>query len=377
VSYDRKLDQICPHLVVEESLFVGSDRVTVRPQRPISAFNSVRVRLNGETEVPSSGVDLPALAKGSKPGPFTISSTTNTLIVQVGNEAPQTVQIPVGKNLTPQQVSRLLNDRLRGAFTTVSKKHVCLNSVVKGPEGTLFIHTGSSLAPVLGFPVNRQWKGRSLVPGWSLVQDPNTLSDRPSRLIVFDRPLLGSLDYVEIDYATIQQECRRCGGIGIEYDWRDGRTGGGVAVIDESLLIQEVLKIVYTVRGSNPFHAWYGTSIIDSIGKKHRSILKNMIVAEINEAIRRWQDIKKQQESGRTGQEVTDKEFPFRLVGVNVQEDSSDPTVLAVTVTIQNRSGRSFSVERTLKVPEPEDLLGSTAQQGVFRNSLSGFTLLE
>jgi len=36
MSYDRQIDQVCTHMVVEEALFLFSDRRTVRPLRPIA-----------------------------------------------------------------------------------------------------------------------------------------------------------------------------------------------------------------------------------------------------------------------------------------------------------------------------------------------------
>jgi len=353
MSYDRLLDQVCPHLVSEEALFLLNDRQTVRPLRPISAINSVRVRVNGLIESPSSGVLLPAQATGTKAGPFNIKRGVNDqLVVQIDQRQSQTIVAPAGVQLSASQLADALNLQVRNAvFTATSKKQIRLTSLSKGLGASIIIRA-NSLGPTLGFVANRGWHGQTNVPGWSIVNDPNTLLDRPTRLIVYDSPLKGFQDYVEIDYTTLREECRRCGGQGIEQDWRYGVSGQVITAQNETLLLQELLKAIYTIQGSNPFHPWYGTQIIDSIGKKLSAagIVQNMIVSEIYEAFRRWQNIKRQQEED-VGQTVTDEEYPYRLTSVNLQQSTQDPTIIFVSATVQNRSSKPIQIERALRVP--------------------------
>ena len=80
MSYDRQLNQVCPHLVVEEYLLMRGDLQVATPLRPISSINSVIVRINGVTQVPSSGIDLPAQSTGSLRSPFTITPGVNDTI---------------------------------------------------------------------------------------------------------------------------------------------------------------------------------------------------------------------------------------------------------------------------------------------------------
>jgi hypothetical protein len=192
--------------------------------------------------------------------------------------------------------------------------------------------------------------------------------------LVFDSPLKASQSYVEISYTTIRQECRRCGGLGVENDWRYGKTGDTAQVRDEALLLQECLKAIYTVQGSNVFHAWYGSNIVNTIGRKLSSIglVQNMIVSDIQESFRRWQVVKKKQEE-EVGQVVSDAEYPFRLGGISLEQSQQDPTIIYVKVTVQNRSQLPIQIERGLKLPEPLDLMGSTVQQGVYRQSLTSY----
>jgi len=379
MSYDRQIDQVCTHMVVEEALFLFSDRRTVRPLRPIASAASVKVRINGLVEVPSYGHLIPALAKGSKQGLFDIQAGVNDqLVVSVNGADNLVLTAPSGAGLTAQQVADTLNRQsARTAFFKVYRKRLQLRTRREGPDATIFIQsTGSTLADTLGFPTNRGWRGQKVFPSWSLIRDPTTLSDQPVRYILFDDQIKGTQDYVELNYVTVRSECRRCLGLGVENDWRYGTTGEVAQVRDEALMLQEVLKAIYTVQGSNPFHRWYGSNIVNTVGRKLSSsgLIQNLIVSDINEAFRRWQTVKRKQEE-EVGQIVSDAEYPLRLVSVVLEQSRDDPTVVFVNSTVQNRSQQPIQIERGLKLPEPLDLLGSTAQQGVYRQSLSDFTL--
>lgn len=381
MSYDRQLDQVCSHLVVEEALFLASDRQTVRPLRPIGAISSVKCRVNGEVDVPSFGNYIPAVATGSKSGPYNIQGgVSDRLVVRVGNGAWQVLTLPSGNQITPTRVADTLNESVKGAyFTVTAMRQVRLSTSLGGSEATLFVQAaGSTAAAILGLPTNRSWRGQTVVPGWSIINDPNTVSTRPGRLMVFDTPLKGFQDYVELNYTTVREECRRCGGLGIENDWRYTSLGQVITVKNEDLLLQEMLKATYTVRGSNPFHTWYGTTIINSVGSKMSSsgIVQNMIVSDVYEAFRRWQSIKKQQEEN-VGQEVSDEEYPFRLQSVTLQQSDQDPTIIFVNATVQNRSNKPIQIERGLRTPLPLDLLGSTQQQSTFNATLPNYNLVE
>lgn len=377
MSYDRQLDQICTHRITEEALFLDASSTIATPLRPISSANSVEVRLNGALTVPSPGVYSAPNSLGSKEGPFTITPGVNDVFrIQVNNGPEQVVVIPGGVKIPAARVASLLTLGLKDVHFFVQGNRIGFQGDRQGPDGTLFIPASATLAPVLGIPTPRHWRGQVITPGWTLVNDPNTLNDRPTRLVVFDQSLKGFSDYVELNYATLQQECRRCGGTGVESDWVYGTTGEVIQVRDEALLIQEIQKLMYTVKETNSFHAWYGTSIMESIGRKMTTngIIQNQLVGDIYQAFGRWQSIKKQQEEN-VGQAVSDREFPFRLMAVNLQGSQRDPTVLFINITVQNRSSQPIQIERGIRLPQPFDLMGSTQAQGIYRQSLSQYTL--
>lgn len=371
MSYDRKLEQICPHLIVEEALLFNADRQTVRPLRPIASSMSVRVRFNGEVEVPSTGLQLPASAKGASPGTFNVRAGINdTLVLSVNGGRDQTVVAPSGNSISTKALCTALTPRVTGlVFKPTKRFQVQMVTATRGPAATILVKPGSTLAQTLGLVVGRVYRGQEVYPPWSLINDPNTLSDRPSRFVIFDRPIASASDFLEINYTTVRQECRRCGGVGIENDWQYTAAGTLVKVRKADLLSQEILKITYTEKGSNPFHPWYGTSLLDSIGKKltDQGLVQNMILSDLQDAFRRWQSIKKQQEED-LGQFVSDEEFPFRLLVVNLERDPNDPTIIYVNAMVQNRSSSPIQITRGLMLPVPFDIQGSTVKGALLRD---------
>lgn len=376
MSYDRQLDQVCPHLVVEEYLLMRGNLQVAAPLRPIASINSVVVRVNGVTQVPSTGIVIPAQSVGSLRAPFTIiPGVNNTIKLKVDTGAWQVVTIPGGVRISANQVALQLSTRATGIQFIATGNQVGFQTNLQGPASTVFIDSASPLATTLGIKTNRQYRGKTVFPGWSLVSNGSTLT--PSKLIVFDQPLRSDLNYLEVSYTTTRNECRRCGGLGVENDWRYGVTGDVTTVQDELLLIQEIQKIIYTVLGTNPFHTWYGTSIIETIGSKITigGVLQNKITSDIYTAFNRWQGIKKQQEE-KVPQFVSDEEYPFQLRSVTLEQSQQDPTVIFVTVVVVSRSFKPIEIVRGLKIPQPDNLLGSTQQQAILQG-LTNYKLVQ
>lgn len=372
MSYDRKLEQVCTHQVIEEALYLSEDRLTVRPLRPIASVNGVKVRYNRLLDVPITGVSVGAVGKGANPGLYDIQAGSNdTLILSVDGNPAQTLTVPAGNQLTTAQVAEALNFQTKNAvFNVTAKRQLMVTTRSKGPQSRLVIDPSSSVASTLGFTTGKTYRGQRVIPSWTLINDPNTLTDRPTRMIVFDERIEGTNDFFEINYTTIRQECRRCGGSGVENDWRYDSKGGVVKVRNTDLLLQEVVKITYTEKGSNPIHPWYGTGILEAVGQKlsEKGIIQNMIVSDVRDAFRRWQSVKKQQEED-VGQFVSDEEYPFQLLVVNLEQDSEDPTIIYVNATVQSRSSNPIQVTRGLRLPIPFDLLGSSVQDALLKEA--------
>lgn len=375
MSFDLQLEQRCPHLVVEELLTFNADRTTAIPFRPIASYDSVKVRLNGATEVPFDGVHTPAQGGGTREGPFKVTTANRVFSVSVHGGVVQTATLPLSSHMQTSEMARLLNTQLEGVTFYVDRSFLRFQSNLSGDDATIYVLSSSTLAATVGITANREYRGRRTIPGWSLVNDPNTLSDRPIKMVVFDEPLKGFQDIVEVNYTTVQQECRRCGGVGVENDWRYGSDGLAIEVRDEALLLQELQKAIFTQRGSNPFHAWYGSNILSSVGSKNSgsAFLQSIIVSDIQQTFNRWQSIKTKQEQ-QVGQFVSDEEFPFRLMNVGV-EQSEDPTVIFVNIEIRNRSLKPVNITRGIRFPY--NVLNETQAQGLIRQSLSDLTLVK
>lgn len=376
MSYDRLLDQVCPHMVAEEALFVSPlDRQTVVSMQPIASSQSVQVRYNGVMSVPPNGVQLSAQVTGSKSGPFNILKGSNdTLVVSVDQGSDQTIVVPATNQVDAVHLAALMNLQVQGMVFTTSGPSLGLKTASVGIGSSVFVRSSSTLAATLGITVNREYRGVQACPGWAIIVDPKSIPQNPIRLIVFDEPLKGFNDYVEIAYTTLQNRCRRCNGLGVENDWRYGTSGEVAQARDEALLIQEVEKLFFTVLGSNPFYSWYGTRITDSIGKKIAAggLVQNNILQDVYQAFSQWQSVKRQQED-KIGQFLTDEEYPYRLVSVTLNTANTDPTMVLLSATVQNRSQKQFQIDRGIVLPQPLDLLGSTPQVAQVQRALSGF----
>jgi hypothetical protein len=373
MSFDREIDQICPHMVVDETLFVDQTRQIVRPVKPIAGLGSINLRLNGLIDVPSTGVENPVLILTTGMAPFNITTSNNTLVVRVNQGQVQTVTLPSANKMPADKVAGYLNFGLTGvSFSVVNGTQLQMQSADTGYAASVWVDGASTIAKTIGLLPNHLYRGVNVLPGWVLVLDPQSLPQLPYRMIIFDNPLRSVGDFVELTYNTVQNQCRRCGGTGVEDDWRYGFNGDTGEVRDEALLIQEIQKIMFTVLGTNPFHTWYGTRLTETVGKRLTlgNFVQNLIISDINTAFTRWQSIKTQQQQ-TVGQFVSDAEFPYRLLSVDLQQSTQDPTVITVVVTIQNRSRQPIQISRGLKLPQPLDLLGSTQQQGLIRQSLT------
>ena len=138
MSYDRQLDQICEHRVVEETLYVNFDQRTIRPLRPIASMDSVIVRINGAMTVPTYGLYAPARIVGAKTEPFTVRSGVNDLLLlQVGAGAIQMLKMSPGVGLSAKHIADVLNLQASGVLFEAHDRHVAMRSVLEGRGATM------------------------------------------------------------------------------------------------------------------------------------------------------------------------------------------------------------------------------------------------
>lgn len=347
MSQDLKLKHKCPHYVVEEWLALEQDRQTLYFQQNPSS-SQVKLLWNRQ-EVPKQGLYSSVEVTSLIPEPYEIETGDNDVFaISVSGGSTQQVTLPVGRKVKTRNIVAALNEELEGVTASEVRGRVHLRADRQGPDVSLKLEGGSA-HETLGFEELRFYQTRTLIPGWSLVrrqddEDPN------ARKLVFNEPLPVLDDIFEVSYYTRRQVCRRCMALGIENDLKHSQDGQPVLAENQTLLLQEVEKIIFTIRGSHPFHEWYGTSILDLIGNKivgGGQIVEARLAAEISNAISRYRQIKEEQSRY---QPVSDAEFLQQVTEINVEQDSSDPTIFYVSIGLRSRSGEIEQVEDTLMV---------------------------
>jgi phage baseplate assembly protein W len=126
-------------------------------------------------------------------------------------------------------------------------------------------------------------------------------------------------------------------------------SNGDLATVENSeKLVQDVLKVVTTPIGSNPFFPWYGSPISKSlIGKAYdQNFVADIATTQLRASLETLQ--KMQLIQMRTDQMVTPQEQIAAIQDVLVRRDSIDPRNFLVTLTVLNKAFRSTQV--SLKV---------------------------
>lgn len=345
MAKDLKIKHVCPHFVVREWLGIEEDRKTLIPIRNASS-RDVTLHVNGH-EVPTSGFHAPVSFTGLRRGPYSIQkNVTDVLRFTVDQGTLQEVFLPTGSKVPLTSVVREINAQVRGVTASNDSNVLRLTTDSSGPQSSLYLQGGNGHEP-LGLADTRFYKGRTLTPSWSLVRNIDTV-DTLERFIRFDQKVVSTSDIWEVSYFTRRQECRRCSGLGIENDIRFDARGEVVLVTGIDLLAQEVEKITFTIRGSNIFYNWYGTSISDLIGTKiirGGTLIESQLLTEIGNTLEKFRSVKAQQ---ATLQPVTDQEYFSKIQSLSVLQDDVDPTVFRIRIDIQNAAQEVAQLTQTL-----------------------------
>jgi len=345
MAKDLLLKHVCPHFVVREWLAIESDRTIINTVRLPSSVR-VEVRANGII-IPNGGLTSPVSVASRNAEPFEITRNVNDELRFTVNEGSlQTVFLPTGQNVTTALIVEAINEQAQGLVAEESNRRIRLTTDTTGESTTLYLQGGSAHT-TLGFTSSRFYRGKTIFPAWNLTRRPNTV-DPLERRIEFANPVRTADDIFEVSYFTRRQECRRCSGLGIENDIRFDDRGDPIFVTGIDLLAQEVEKITFTIRGSNVFYNWYGTSITDLIGTKiirGGSLIETQLLTEISNTLERFRSVKTQQ-AGL--QPVGDQEFFQRVRNISVVQDPDDPTVFRIRIDIQNAADEVAQLQQNL-----------------------------
>ncbi len=369
MSFDFALENRCPHEVVFES--ASSDLVNgyVYFQRQPANQASISLFIDG-VNIPQSGlyssIELPIM----KSEPYKISAGVNDLLyIGIGNEIPRFIQLLTGTNLKAVDLAADLQRKIPNLSITARNKRVIFRlrsqfnaSNFRFPDPRWSDKTSSSPLTTrvisafshLGIIPGRVIVSKRIIPGWSLVQDSNSpiVTDKCIRL---NTPISNVQPLLQTSYTTIAQNCRRCFGSRIEFDY--AVTNGTYDTVTQTdLLNQEFDKFLFTKLGSHWRWSWLGSRLIDFIGGKSngtRSAVPAIINMDVSQAYKVYENIKHQQEQRYPFQRVSDAEMPSSLDAISVQTLPDDPTVAIVSISIRSRSRTVIPLSRVIGNPSP------------------------
>jgi hypothetical protein len=340
MSYDFRLDILCPHKVILEELVLTN----FQELRTISKLASSIVEVWVDSNlIPNDGLYSKATTAAKNTGVLQIVRDLNdTIEVSVDDGSMQTYIIKSGL-VTLYQIMSDLKKKMSGVDLTIQNNILRFSTQSRNKNSKLVWGSGSAHL-TLGLPNNRVYVSNEIVPSWNIVNDPISIE---SRMVYFNKPLKCSDSIIELTYYTSSDYCRRCNGLRIENDFIYNDLGEKVLVKEENLLLQELDKAIITIKNSNPFHLWIGTRIASLSGSKYLNVIKSEILSEITDTLSNLKDIKIQQAQI---QEVTPGEFPDVLQISKMNQLESDMTILEITIDVISRRGKQVSLNRYLKL---------------------------
>jgi hypothetical protein len=345
---------------------LSDDRVSLITRAPVSNSNSVRILVNDSLYVPPSGLESQATLF-SGPGPFRIrpcfglnGPDANSLTVST-SAGSATVNLPTGDFVTPNRILEFLRTSQVGLICLVQTKGNTLSFSDPNSSGrNSFVSVSGGAVPNLRF-TQYSSRGKVLYPPWRLVAREEVYPSSsgnvvlvPARYPQFVKPIPGNPDF-KVTYGSMPERCPRCQSSYVENDYRFNFAGDVVTIANEDLLYQACLKMVLTSKGSNPFHAGYGSNVMNRIGSKTTLATAASLKEDVVSALKKVQNL---QNGQRKYQQVTDKERLYRVLNVDVTP-SEDPTVFFISVVVSNGSGQPVSVNITYSAPGAVALAGS------------------
>lgn len=367
MSFDFRIAQPCPHLVVEDGAALSSDRMSLPTRAPIASNGVVRILANDEYFIPSGGLYSQAQITGATAGPFVIRDCDTTFTVTASTETAS-VSLPVGSAVEPNVIVRLLNAALSSVAVEVVSGHLVLTDTGSIGQSSRILVSGDA-AESLGFAGQRGARGAQVYPGWGLVDagpafsplaTSNNNASRAASALSFKYPRffepIRANPTFKVTYATDPRQCLRCRATFVENDYMFDLRGDHIVVDNANLLYQAALKILLTEIRSNPYHAWYGSSLKSRIGTKAVGAVTSEITASVQAALSNMQQLQGKQAKYQT---VTPDERLYSITSIRVTQDRNDPTVYQVDVVVQNASGQPVSLSIVFTTPGAVALVGT------------------
>jgi hypothetical protein len=335
---------------MEEPVALGDDRRSLGTRQPIASSGAVRILVNNEAYIPSTGLFSPALLTGSESGPFNLTTETNVLTVTNGTEA-QTVALPTGFRVKTDAIVLLFLRVLSTMAVENDNGHLVFTDASDVGLSSRITVTGTA-ADALGFTNQKSTRGRKLYPSWQLAAQDDTIRNL---FPMFTESIKNNPTF-KVTYTSPVERCLRCGGTFIENDFRYNLQGDPILIDNENLLYQAALKMMLTDKGSNPYHRWYGTGLRQRIGLKALSATAALVNEDIRNALGKMQKI---QAAQAKYQPVSLRERMNKVLAVDVLPHETDNTAFLVDVVVSNASGRPISLSIVFSVPGVVALMGS------------------
>jgi hypothetical protein len=371
VSREIQIGFPCPHLIIEEVVALGADKRSLNTRAAVASANSVRIMVNNEVYVPPAGLYSRAVLSGGR-GPYRIERCVGTKGPDGNLLTVTTSAGTVSINLTP--ASRISAKKLQRLLKLSTVNNIAALRVVNeaitfvdtnNVGGESFVRVSGDGATALGFQ-QRGARGSMLYPGWVLASKSDVL---PSALLVgripvaarypcFKKPVSKAANF-KVTYVAMPERCPRCQATYIENDYRFNAEGEVRTITNEDLLYQVCLKAILTIKGSNPYHTGYGSSIASRVGRKRTSSAATTLREDVIVALQSVQGL---QEGQRKFQQVTNRERLYRIEDVSVRPSADDPTTLFVGMAVTNGTNRPISLNIIYSAPGAIALAGSNGK---------------
>jgi phage baseplate assembly protein W len=344
MSKDIQLAHRCPHLTVEERVYLQTDRRSLPTLQPVGADSSVRIIANNDIVIPRFGLFNQAQLYSSQSGPYRIVTNETELVVQTASEQ-LSLSLTPGTRVETGTLVKELNTASEFILAENVRGHLVLSETA-GLGRESWLRVSGSAAASLGFELQAQSRGRKVYPGWGLALRPDqVLTNRFPR---FNEPVKQNPVF-KVTYTVPQRRCLRCGGARVENDYRFDNQGLVLVVENENLLHQAALKILLTGKGTNPFHKWYGTTLKSRIGSKAIGAVAGLINEDVRRALEAMQRL---QVAQARFQSVSYKERLATIQSVQTYPLDTDPTTFMIEVIAVNASRQPVNVSTVFTVPD-------------------------
>lgn len=193
----------------------------------------------------------------------------------------------------------------------------------------------------------------NLVPKsmYGFIYDPLMVAQAQERMVFFHKKWKSTEDYFEVCYNTMVNTCPKCVGLKTLDDIHFDARGELATLRNEELLLQNLEKFTVTAKGSNPFHRWLGTTLIQLLGTKltDMDFMTTRVTQEINATLSALQDL--QQQYIQAGRFMTTGEQLDKIVEIKVKRGTEDPTIVRADIAVRAKSGKTVTYSQYMRMP--------------------------